>query len=275
MKKIIPIIAILNLAPGPIGDPLRFVRDGILAFRQNDFVLAEKQFRLAAELIDDPGLIAFNRAAIHAERMEWREAEQDYFRCLADQECPAGRKLSALYNRGICLLKRDGKANIYRVAIDCFESVLEMKPEDNAFHADVQHNLELAKLLWQQARLRETKPPPANDLPPEEERRFDPPMLPPPLGSDPGGTESGPSEMRMQSTAVPGGQAAAGTPNPTDQKAPGGGTIAPLPDQDQLTKRTAEDTRTYLLKAAIRLDGERRSNAEMLAGPERKSVRDW
>ena len=275
MKKSIFIFALLSLAPGPVADPLRYVREGNTAYQRGELTTAAKLYTVAADSTDDPGLIAFNLAAVLAAEGEWRMAEQEYLRCLADRECPGERRNFAEYNRGVCLLKRGGKATIFRVAINCFESVLDSNPGDPAFLADVRYNLELAKLLWQQARLREAKPPAANDLPPEEERQLDPPRLPPPELNDPNGSEGGPNRSTANMTPATNGTNAAGTPNATDQKTAGAGTLAPLPDQDQLVKRSPEDTRTYLVKAQARLDAERRANAEMLAGPERKGVRDW
>ena len=91
----------------------------------------------------------------------------------------------------------------------------------------------------------------------------------------PNGSEGGPNRSTANMSPASNGNAAAGTPNSTDRKNAGAGTIAPLPDQDQPVKRSPEDTRAYLTKAAARLDAERRANAELLAGPQRKGIRDW
>ena len=146
-----------------------------------------------------------------------------------------------------------------------------MQPANAALVADAQHNLEVAKLLWQTARLREQKEPPANDRQPDDDRQPDPPRLPPPTVNDP--SEGGPGKTGAASP-VPNGSAS-GTPNPTEQKMPGAGTLGPLPDDDRPIPRSPQDTRLYLDRAAIRLDAERKANAEMLAGPDRKGVRDW
>ena len=275
MKRIAIIFGLLSFAAAPMGDELGHVRQGNAAYSRGELATATKFYSLAAESTDDPGLIAFNRGAVFAGKGEWRMAEQEYLRCLADRDCPPERKTFAEYNRGVCLIKRGGKATIYRVAANCFETVLEGKPTDAAFVADTRYNLELAKLLWQQARLREAKPPPANELPPDEDRQFDPPRLPPPEMTDPNQTEGSSNRSTANRSPASNGNAATDTPNSTDQKNAGAGTLAPLPDQDQPVKRSPEDTRAYLAKAAARLDAERRANAELLAGPQRKGVRDW
>lgn len=276
MKKFIFIAALFCLAPAPVEDPLSLVREANRAWESGERVRAATLYSLAAESTDDPGLIAFNRAALLAAEGDWRQAELEYVHCLSDRDCPAGRKRFAEYNRGVCLLKRGGNATIYRVAVNCFESVLDGHSGDDAFLADARYNLELAKLLWQQARLKEAKPPPASELPPEEERRFEPPpRLPPSEISEQLGNEGGNNRTAANLMPERNGISAPGTPIQTDQKTPGAGTLAPLPDQEQIVKRSAEDTRAYLAQAAARLDAERRANAELLAGPDRKGVRDW
>jgi tetratricopeptide (TPR) repeat protein len=271
VRKTTFFIAILCLAAAPAGDALRLVREGNAAFAKGDLALAVRQYEAAAMATDDPGLIAFNRAAIHFAEDRFRDAELDYLRCLADRDCPADRRMQAEFNRGVCLVKRGWSAKIYRTAITCFDTVLAMQPADAALLADARHNLEVAKLLWQTARLREQKEPPANDRQPDEDRQPDPPRLPPPTMNDP--SEGGPGKAGAASP-VPNGSAA-GTPNPTEQKLPGAGTLGPLPDDDRPTPRSPQDTRLYLDRAALRLDAERRANAELLAGPDRKGVRDW
>jgi tetratricopeptide (TPR) repeat protein len=272
VKRFFPLLVILALAPGPAADPATAVREGNDAFARGEFAAAQRLYSSATIATDDPGLVAFNRAAVHAATGDWRAAEQDYVRCLADAACPPGRKAFAEYNRGVCLLKRGGTTAVYRVAVNCFEAALESEPADPAFAADARHNLELAKLLWQKARLREAKPPPANELPPEEERKPEPPRLPPPQSEPPPGVGENPAGA---ANAQAKGNNPGGTPTPTDQQTPGAGTLAPLPDTDTPVSRTPADTRAYLAKAAARLDAERRANAELLGGPVRKGVKDW
>ena len=65
MRKTSLFIAILCFAAAPSGDALRHVREGNAAFAKGELATAAKQYDAAAMATDDPGLIAFNRAAIH------------------------------------------------------------------------------------------------------------------------------------------------------------------------------------------------------------------
>ncbi|HEY2787058.1 MAG TPA: hypothetical protein VGJ05_19005, partial [Fimbriiglobus sp.] len=174
-----------------------------------------------------------------------------------------------------CLLKRGGPASVYRTAISCFETSLDAGLFGATQTADAKHNLELAKLLWAEARLKDAAPDRPNDPPPEEK-----PDVPPPK-PDAGPTQTGPEAAIGPEGVGPaprGGPApgpADGQPIPTDQQSAGSGTLPVLADADGVQKLTPEDTQTYLARIAIRLAKDRRDTARLVAGPDRKGVRDW
>ena len=142
------------VAAGPVNSPSPddLVRKGNAAYRAGNADFAEKLYADAEERTADPGLVAFNRAAVLFQKGSYRDAELAYLRVLDDAEIPPERRAKALDNRGVCMLKRGGDAGVYKSAAACFDLVLESKPTDASLAADARHNLELAKLLWAQAR---------------------------------------------------------------------------------------------------------------------------
>src|SRR5688572_15489442 len=96
--------ALVSAAPADPPDEL--VRRGNAAFRSGDPFAAVKLYAAAGERTDDPGLVAFNAAAALFDQGEYREAELHYLRALDDRAAPPDRRAKALYNRGVCLVKR-------------------------------------------------------------------------------------------------------------------------------------------------------------------------
>jgi tetratricopeptide (TPR) repeat protein len=265
--------ATLAISAGPpVSDsPEDLIRLGNEAYLRGDLDAAERHYTAAAERTTDPGLVAFNRAAVAAQMGEFREAELEYLRVLDDQAAPPDRRAKALYNRGVCLLARGGPASVYRSAIACFEQSLDLFPADDLLGADARHNLELAKLLWAKARATEATRPKPNDLPP------DVPDPPPPEGTgrDPGADPDGPGgQSGLRPELVP-GRPPGGRPRETNQQAPGAGNLPVVLDADRPQPLTPEDTRAILQRVAERLEKDRRANARLLTGPERPDVRDW
>jgi tetratricopeptide (TPR) repeat protein len=254
--------------------PEELIRLGNASYLRGDLDAAERYYAAAAERTTDPGLVAFNRAAVAVQRGEVREAELNYLRVLDDQAAPPDRRAKALYNRGVCLLARGGSSGVYRSAIACFELSLDLFQPDDPLAADARHNLELAKLLWNRARMTERIPPRPNDLPP------DVPELPPPQpeewpGHDPGSEPFGPGGRPGSRPEFAHGQQPGGQPRETAQKAPGAGNLPVVPDSDRPQPLTPEDTRAILQRVAERLEQDRRTTARLLTGPERPDVKDW
>jgi hypothetical protein len=268
-------LALVLLSAAPPQSPESLQRDADAAAGRGDVVAAERLYAAAAERTDDPGLVAFNRGTVAFARGEYREAELHFYRCLDDAAISMDRKAKALFNRGVCLVKRGTSAKDFRVAVNCFEGCLDAGPADAKLTDDAKHNLELAKLLWAQARVKDAAPDRPNDPPPEEK-----PDRPPPR-PDPGPTDSGPDPNSSPDAAGPMARAipqpgpADGAATPTDQKAPGAGTLPVISDGDAVQKLSPEDTETYLARIGRRLEKDRRDTARLVAGPDRKGVRDW
>jgi tetratricopeptide (TPR) repeat protein len=250
--------------------PEELIRLGNEAYLRGDLAAAERHYAAAAERTTDPGLVAFNRAAVAAQLGEFREAELEYLRVLDDRAAPPDRRAKAQYNRGACLLARGGPASVYRSAIACFEQSLDLFPADDPLAADARHNLELAKLLWAKALAAEKTRPKPNDLPPDVP---DPP--PEGTGRDPGTDPDGPGgQSGLRPELVP-GRPPGGRPRETNQQTPGAGNLPVVLDADRPQPLTPEDTRAILQRVAERLEKDRRANARLLTGPERPDVRDW
>lgn len=250
------LIAAAGLLASPPTDP---VRAGVAAFAAGDLDEADRLFRSAAERTADPGLVAFNRAAVAGRRADWRSAEVGYRQALDDDRCPPRRRAEATFNLGVCLLHR-GTAAAYRTAVDLFQTAADLL-NDDPLAADARHNRELAKLLWADARRREQPPPAAGD---------DPPPLPDP--PDLGGSPAGEPGRLSRRPAGAGGSAGDGADDPTS---PGGGGPPVPADAAAARPLSPADTRRVLAAAAARLARDRRDAARLQAGPDRPDVPDW
>src|SRR4051812_28791754 len=100
------------------------IREANAAFLRDDVAAADRLYAAAEERTADPGLVAFNRAAVLFQKGEFRDAELQYARVLDDRACPPERAARAWFNRGTCLVRRGGTAAVYRSAIACFERCL-------------------------------------------------------------------------------------------------------------------------------------------------------
>lgn len=257
-------------AASPADDALRAAND---AARGGNFAQADTLYGRCEERTTDPGLVAFNRATACFEAGDFREAELNFLRCLEDRDIPADRRLSALYNRGVCLLHRGEDVKLLRVAIGCFEPCVDA---DRALAKDARHNLELAKLLWAKAVAKQKERPTPN-----ETAEPDPPSAKPlEAPVEDGGPDPGPP---TQPNRVPGGSQtqppAPGTgpmPMPTPQQTAGAGTQPVVRgDAAEVQNLSPADTQALLDRTDARLRDSRRKNEQMRAGPERPNVRDW
>jgi tetratricopeptide (TPR) repeat protein len=279
------LVAVLALAgAGPATDPEALVRQGNAAFDRQDYAAAVDRYTRAEDRIADPGLVAFNKAtafyrlgAVTEEAARrtglYREAELHYRRALEDAAGP--RRLGALYGLGTSLVQQGtgrGAAPLLE-AVRCFQECLKRPDLDPPFAEDVRHNLELAKLLWLQAKNTRGNPdanPPegADDLPKKDPTR---PESFQPGGEDPGGATPNAKGDKVRVQAEPGK-----TPIPTDQQpAPGTGNLPPVPDRDELVPMAPEDATAHLERAAAKVLRERRAHQQLAARPPASSVKDW
>jgi len=275
------VVVLLALAAAPNAAPEDLIRRANAAFLAGDAETADSLYAAAEERTGDPGLVAFNKAAVLFQKGEFYAAEVNYARTLDDRACPPDRAARAWFNRGTCLVRRGGSAAVYRSAIACFDRCLDSPAADEPLKANARQNLELAKLLWIEANKKAPKPDLPNEFPREDEQP-DPPGAPPRTGLDPGkevGMENpgAKKETRPMPAPAPGaGQVPKaglnGTSNPMPADVPN---PQPLLDDSAPQKLSPEDSREYLRRAEQRLRDERRAMLRTLYGPDRPGVRDW
>jgi tetratricopeptide (TPR) repeat protein len=280
LLPVICLMLFMAAAPPVEASADELIRQANAAFLRGDIDNADRLYSAAEELTSDPGLVAFNRAAVLFQKGAFREAELEYDRVLGDAARPAGRAAKAWYNRGTCLLRRGGSATVYRYAIRDLERCLESTAADEPLKADARYNLELAKILWNEIRKATSKPDTPNENPPPEESQSNPP--PRPYGNDqqPGVPETGDGDKtgtnskqtQLQNMMPQGGTKA--NPNPTQN--PGNApNPQPLQDSSTLQPLTAEDTLEHLRRTDERLKKKRQNLRNTLYGPERLGYRDW
>lgn len=271
---LVPIIACV-LAAGPSHAPSanELIEAGNAALLRGDAVTAEKQFVAALERTDDPGLVAFNLGILHFQRKEYTEAERFFTRSLDDADAPADRRAKALYNRGVCLLHRGGIAQ-FRTAIDSFERCLKAT-EAEELRSDAQQNLELAKLLWAEARVNAKEKPkpnePSPNAPPDPKKpeSSDDPQNPEPNGGEPKvGTPSKIDPLTGQ--AIPKQK-----PKETEKTVGGKGNLPVRIDPETWRPKSEDKAREFLKVLSQRLAKDRRNSVEVHATPERADVKDW
>jgi len=245
------------------------------AVLKGDNAEAGKLYEGAGERSRDPGLIAFNLGAIHFRKGEFRDAELQFNCALDDAEAPPARRTRALYNRAVCLLRRGGLPQ-YRSAIEGFERCLGSELLDPDLARDAEHNLELAKLLWLEARAKVSAPPKPNEVPPGTTPEPKPPkpdpMTPKPpeqVGTEPNGAPK-PSAIDP-ATGKPKGENATGT----NKTVGGRGNLPVNAEWAGWRPHDAVEARDYLRQLGARLAKDRRELLDSTAPPEQPHVKDW
>jgi tetratricopeptide (TPR) repeat protein len=267
-------------APAGADAPDDLVRRANELLRAGDPEAADKLYAAAEEHTTDPGLVAFNRASVLFEQKNYREAERHYDRVLSDVSCPAVRAARAWYNRGTCLLHRGGTIDVYRAAIACFENALDIPSADQEVRDRAPHNLELAKLLWNEKRKEAAKPEEQspNNNPPVEDKKQPRPESENTgaeagnTGAEAGNTGTQKRGLQPQPVPQPKGDAKSA---PTEQNVPANNPSLQVPaDTDDVQKLTPDEARAYLAETAKRRKRELRSLLESLYGPDRAGAQD-
>jgi tetratricopeptide (TPR) repeat protein len=248
-----------------------------LVRRGNDAV-ARKQYDEALKLYDraedratDPGLVAFNEGVAFYEQGDYARAEA-HFR-LARQDAAGRRRLWASYNLAASLLQTAGERDVAKLAeaVNLFDECLGGGAADERLALDARHNLELAKMLWVQAKAR---PAPPQDRPPNDPDNPPPPPKPEKPQQQPGGAEEGPGNpdkgQRVR-TAQEQGQ----EPIKTGDQAPGEGDLKVIPDRDELVPMTKEEAEAHLRQAVERVIQEGRAHRQRSPRVTSGKVRDW
>jgi Ca-activated chloride channel family protein len=272
-KKRTAMVAIGSLAlisaSGPADD---WLRRGTAAYANGDFQLALELYARAEDRTHDPGLVAFNEAAAFYQLGQDREAELRCRRSLEDAEGP--RLTRTMYNLANSLV-RQGHTDNGRVlsdAITGYERCLRQPGIDPGLAASARYNLELAKLLMQNARANRSKQDANSDAKLQEDRS--------PNSGDRtslDGTDEDNQAGADPALGNPGGDSDAASRARGQRRAsqPGRGNIPPLPDSPTSPNLSPDDARVHLQEAAERIQGERRRQRLRPPLPTRADVKDW
>lgn len=262
---------LLLVSAAPLLEPDELVRQGNAAFARQEYEQALSCYEQAEERTRDPGLVAFNKGAALYRLGRYREAELSYLRCLEDQAAPGARRARALYDLGTSLLQpeavRDAVDALERAA-DCFARCLRHPDADAALVADAEHNLELARLLWHQAKQEAAKRPPPRekDQPEHKDRPLDAKK------STGGILKKGyatTKEGKGKDGAIEGDKKIDG-----GEKSLGPSLLDSVPDKSDRISLTRDDADKLLAQEVTRIDRARRAhrNQPIVTGPQ---VKDW
>jgi tetratricopeptide (TPR) repeat protein len=267
------LLALILIGGNAISDVEALVRQGNAAFERKDYAAAVALYTRAEPLAVDPGHVAFNKAAALYQLCNYRDAERHY-RC-AIENAPDPRRTNARYGLANCLVQqgRELGAPALQEAIELYEWCLQHGDLDPDLATDARHNLELAKLLWLEARAKQTER--AN-----EEEPTDPNNPKPPDQGGPkpqaGGNDSVAGKPDSRGQRFPVKQDTGTRPKPTeDQPAPGTGTLPPVPDAAELSPLSPEDAAAHLGEAAAKIVRERQAHRVQSVKPMAPSVKDW
>jgi len=247
-----------------------WTRNGNAAFVRGDLEHADSYWSTASRTTLDPGILAYNRGIAAMAMQEFREAERWFLRAEADESASPQRRAMSSYHRGTALLSGPGGTAELRTAINEFRKSLDSRLLSDEVYADARHNLELAKERYRESSRKQPSPPPSEV----------PEALPPELTGQPERLpKSTEAERNSTPTPAPNGptikELPVEAPNPIDRTAPGGGSLPVLLDADRPPPMSPEQGKAWLDRIAQRLKRDRIRQAELLAGPERKSIRDW
>jgi tetratricopeptide (TPR) repeat protein len=265
-------VALVAVSAAPPAPPDHFVREGNEAFGRDEYDKALELYGRAEERITDPGLVAFNEGVALYRAGRLREAELHFRRALDGAK--GARRARALYDLGNCLLQQAANRDVkgLEAAITSFGACARDPDADVPLRENAVHNLELARLLWLEARkAAKDAPSPKDDdggegaSPGDKNDQRG-------RGGDPGAQEARP-DARGQAGVQPQPD---GGPKPieTTQQTPGKGNLPTLPDRDELVPLAPEDVAAHLQQAAARILRERREYRQS-AAPAVRGVKDW
>jgi hypothetical protein len=253
-------------------DVKNLVQRGNAAFQRQDYASALALYEKGETAATDPGQVAFNEAAALYKLGRYRLAERHY-RC-ALEDALGRRQALARYGLANCLVRQGDElgSKALQEAIDLYDQCRAATDLDPDLATDIRHNLELAKLLWLEAKARPTdqsgeeegdqsqRPPTDPSNPRPQPGDYEPPTGRPDSHGD-----------RLPVKPEPGKQ-----PGPGDQQpAPGKGNLQPIPDTTELTPLTPEDAAVHLRDAAARIARERNEHRHQGVKPVAPGVKDW
>jgi hypothetical protein len=273
---VLPALALVAAGPAAV-PPDELVRQGNDALGRKQYIDALKLFDRAEERATDPGLVAFNEGVTLYQKGDYAEAEVRFRLARQDRTAPPPRPLYATYNLAASIVQLPGEGDPAKLAeaVRLFEECLRDDNLDDRLAADARHNLELAKMLWVQAKARPTPPPkekPPDD--PEENSKPQPPKPAPAPQPGAGDGSASPTQGNAERTPVTAEQGQ--EPIKTDgQQAAGAGNLPVIPDRDELAPMSREDAEAHLRQAIEKVMREGRAHRQRAQKAPSGKVRDW
>jgi tetratricopeptide (TPR) repeat protein len=271
LALLLPALALVAASPAS-APPDDLVRQGNSAVARQKFADALKLYERAEERATDPGLVAFNEGVALYQQGDYARAEVQFR--LARQDATGRRQVWARYNLASSLIQAAGDREVAKLAeaIGLLEGCLRDDEADERLAANARHNLELAKLLWLQAKAR---PNPQKDKPPQDDEnpKQPPPPKPPPSQQSGGDEGAGPKQGMGERER---GQQNGEKPIQADgQPAPGDGTLPVIPDREELVPMSREEAEAHLRQAIERVMQEGRAHRQRSVRVPSGKVRDW
>jgi tetratricopeptide (TPR) repeat protein len=262
------LLTLLSAATPP-QDVQSLVRQGNEAFARQQYEQALEWYAQAEEASADPGLVAYNQAAAYYRLGRFKEAELHYRRCLDDDLAPPLRRARACFDLANALVRQAGEEDPAQLAlaVAAYRACLTDPATVADLRADARFNLELAQLLWLQARARHPDRP-SDPQDSQSQRQSDQQPRPGQHNQKPGGNDDNGKES---STHQEGTQAAAAKSG-TQKVAPG--PLQTLPDDDELVSLGPGQAEAHLRRLAERISRERRQYHQQ-SHPSTGSAKDW
>lgn len=275
-------VAVLLVGAKPFPEKQTLQQAGS-AHASEDYSAALTLYAKAESRATDPGFVAYNKAIAlyqlsHQEsrplqRARYLQQAMAHFR-FCEEDPDIERQARAWYGRGNCLIRlgSDSTSSVEE-AIRCYRKCIQLTKDKDLLDS-TRHNIELARLLWLQAKESETNDPDKHpDEQPDENPGSNNPRKDP--GEDP---DQNPNGTNPDQGAKKGSveKREGKKPIPTDQAPPAGkGQKAPVKDDEALQQISPEDAREQLNQAAQRILQERRAYRYRAAKQAMGSVRDW
>ncbi|MCS6975646.1 MAG: VWA domain-containing protein [Gemmatales bacterium] len=253
-------------------DVASLLRLGNAAYSRGDFAAALAYYDSARRVADDPGQVAFCRAAALYQLGRYAEADSAYRQTLED--AVGWRRAAAWYGLGNALVRQaeylPGRAAVQKLreAAEAYQACLAecenlSQQERGNLADDAGHNLEQARLLLaRKSAEAQTQNEPA-DQPPTKPRNDN-------RNSNPQGEPQGqPSLQPRPETTPPAGQ----QPRVTEQTRPGRGNLPPLLDDLSAPILSPLEANEYLRFHVERIHLERSRRRAASGTP--SEGRDW
>lgn len=260
------LLACLGISAGNPPGIADLLRQGDDAYRRADFEAALRYYEQAEALTQDPGQVAFNKAAALYRLERYKEAVECYRRCLEDDSAPADRQARAFFDLGNATLRQAGDdAGQLAHAVKAYRAALHLAESDAPWRDGARNNLELA--LLRLAKARAATPPEKGQKPPPVQPKIDS-KQPEGVGKKEVLVPVDPTKefKKERSDNLPKG--------PKSKSLESGAVPEVLPDRDQVVPLSPDATRATLAAEMERIAAARRQQFHPV-GPAQISRKDW